>query len=185
MPLLSSLLLVFLLAAPGLYIRADTAARPQATAKTVKVAYIYNLISFVEWNATMESGDSQNPIIIGVLGSDPVALELDEICSRLARGRPIRVIHLAGPETIPACHILYIGVSENARLSEILPKADDKGVLTVSDLPEFAKRGGMVGFLTERERVLIEINLPRTKAAGLKISARLLEVARLYPRPKS
>lgn len=52
-------------------------------------------------------------------------------------------------------------------------------MLTVSDLPGFARGAGVIGLVNENNRIKIEINLKAAREAGLKISSRLLEVSRL------
>jgi hypothetical protein len=52
-------------------------------------------------------------------------------------------------------------------------------VLLVGETDQFAERGGMVGFVREQEAIHLTLNLERTTAAGLKVSARLSSVARL------
>ena len=150
-------------------------------AKVVKAAYIYNFAKFVAW--TSEEGEpvDEKPITICVLGKDAVGTELDNIRSFKAKTRPIAVLHIAAGDAIPPCHILYICRSEQDRLGQILPLVQPNGVLTVSDLPGFTGQGGMIGFVAERGRVLVEINAERAQAAGIRISSKLLEIARLVP----
>jgi len=50
-------------------------------------------------------------------------------------------------------------------------------ILTVSDRPDFAKRGGMVEFYTHKNKVLFFINLFAVKEATLAMNANLLRVA--------
>lgn len=150
-------------------------------AKVVKAAYIYNFAKFVEWTNEEGAPVEEKPITICVLGKDPVGTELDEIRSLKARARPITILHIAAGDAIPPCHILYICHSEQDRIGQLLPQLPPNGVLTVSDLPGFTGQGGMIGFVAERGRVLVEINAPLAHAAGIKISSKLLEIARLVP----
>jgi hypothetical protein len=54
---------------------------------------------------------------------------------------------------------------------------DHQPVLIVGDSPEFAQRGGMIGFSTEGSRVRFTVNLAATQAAGLMLQSELLRVA--------
>jgi hypothetical protein len=54
---------------------------------------------------------------------------------------------------------------------------DKTAVLTVSDMPQFAQRGGMIQFVLEGNRVRFEVNLIATQHAGLTLSSDLLKVA--------
>jgi len=62
-------------------------------------------------------------------------------------------------------------------LKEILTSLGTASVLTVSDLPEFVRRGGMVQFVLEGNRVRFEVNLATAEHAGLTLSSELLKVA--------
>ena len=62
---------------------------------------------------------------------------------------------------------------------ELLKNVKGSRVVTVSDIPDFSRQGGIVGFAIENGRVKIEINVNESKRAGLKFGAKLLEVARL------
>ncbi len=63
------------------------------------------------------------------------------------------------------------------RLPLLLPKI--KGpVLTVGETQEFVKQGGMIALCLEGKKVRVDINLDASGRAGLKISSRLLWLAR-------
>ncbi|MFA5265659.1 MAG: YfiR family protein [Opitutaceae bacterium] len=150
-------------------------------AKVVKAAYIYNFAKFIDWTNEDGVDTSTTPIVICVVGDDPVGSELDEITSLQAKGRSISVLHIKSQDKIPHCHILYIGASEQPQVELLLQQVSNSEVLTVSDLPGFAERGGMIGFASKRGRVQIEINVPRARSVGLRINSKLLEIARIIP----
>jgi hypothetical protein len=50
-------------------------------------------------------------------------------------------------------------------------------VLTVSDAPQFAQRGGMIGFQLDGNRVRFAVNLGAAQEAGLQFNSELLRVA--------
>jgi hypothetical protein len=62
-------------------------------------------------------------------------------------------------------------------LKQILAALDKGLVLTVSDMPDFSRRGGMIQFVLEGSKVRFEINLASAEAARLTVSAELLKVA--------
>jgi hypothetical protein len=144
----------------------------------VKSAYIYNFIQFIDWQ---EEGNYVNgPIKICVIGNDPLGEMLLGLTSRQIKGRSIKVdrhIHETGD--LSGYHIIVIGRSVEERLPVILRQLENANVLTVSDIQQFAKKGGGVGLVTTEGKVKIEINSGATLRAGLKVSAKLLEVARI------
>ncbi|MGZ4988838.1 MAG: YfiR family protein, partial [Limisphaerales bacterium] len=69
--------------------------------------------------------------------------------------------------------------SAGGRLSEIFARVKGRPILTVSDIPEFATRGGMIRFVKNGSRVGFRINVDAAKEAGLSISAKLLQMAQI------
>lgn len=172
---------------PGIALGGDGSAPLPAApeSRTVKAAYVYNFTKFIDWVAEDGVTDRAATVVICVLGSDPVGSALDEIAALESMGRPILVHHVRSGEAIPACHVLYIGISETPRLASILAQVGAAGMLTVSDIPRFAEQGGMIGFTLDRGRVRIVINVQRVRGAGLKISSKLLEVAKVVTEAES
>lgn len=144
----------------------------------VKAAYILNIMKFVDWEPSKNKAGE--PIKLLVAGTDSVADVLEKISGAKIGDRPLAVVRITAEEIgASPCHLLYIGRSEKDRSEELLKPLKGSGVLTVSDIPDFARRGGIIGFIIENGRVRIEINVNESKRAGLKFGAKLLEVARL------
>ena len=159
-------------AAPGLF------AQPSRE-YDLKAAFLYNFAAFVDWPPQAFSSDDA-PFVIGVLGYDPFGGALDQIVSgERAKGRPIIVRRLQALEQVRSCHILFISASERYRIYEILRYARGRALLTVSDVPNFTGVGGMVGFETEGNRIILNVNMAAVQSAELVVSSKLLRVARV------
>ncbi|PIS47165.1 MAG: hypothetical protein COT17_04870 [Elusimicrobia bacterium CG08_land_8_20_14_0_20_51_18] len=145
----------------------------------VQSAYIYNFIPLISWperNAAASSGS----VKICHVGEGPLAGELSGLTGRQAGGRVIRVSSAAvAGESLSSCDIVMLSPSVREQIPVILKKLEGSAILTVSPIPQFARKGGVVGFVTEKGRVRIEISLGALKKTGLKVSAKLMEVARL------
>ncbi len=145
----------------------------------VKAAYIYNFTKFVYWNRNADD-DPTGPITIIVLGTDDIGGMLDNFSKKQTSGRPIIVKKIsAGTDDFPSCHLFFIGRSARQQLPSILKQLQGTNILTVSDIPEFALQGGMIGFVIEDGRVKTQVNLRAARNAGLTISAKLLEIAKI------
>jgi hypothetical protein len=145
----------------------------------IKAVFIFNFARFVEWPATAFA-DPRAPFVIGVLGEDPFGGALDEAAGgEKINGRDLVLRRFRRVEEIADCHILFISRSESKRFGEILAALGDRSVLTVSDADEFATRGGMIRFVTERKRVRLRINPAAARAAHLELSSKLLRPAEL------
>jgi len=145
----------------------------------VKAVFLFNFTQFVDWPPATFA-DSSDPIVICVLGEDPFGRYLDDaVRGERVASRALSVRRIERAEEAAHCQILFISQSESARLDTILQHARGSRALTVSDARGFGERGGMVGFVTEDNRVRLRINLEAARAAGLTISSKLLRVAEL------
>jgi hypothetical protein len=158
---------------------AAAAQAQSATEYQVKAAFLFNFAKFVEWPADAFS-NSDAPLQVCVLGHDPFGRDFEQlIVEKTVSGHRIEVAH---PDRVPqarACQILFIAASENQRLREILQGLKGASVLTVADTPGFAQMGGIINFVLDDNRVRFEINQKAAEQVHLKLSARLLTVAKL------
>ena len=146
---------------------------------SLKATVLYNLSQFTDWPADAFAGP-RGPLVIGILGTDPFGTFLeDAVRGQKVNVRPLRLQHLRRVEDVINCQILFIGASETKRLPRILNTLKGLPILTVSDLPEFASRGGMIGLLTDGDRVELQINFEVLTAARLTMSAKLLRTAEI------
>jgi YfiR/HmsC-like len=141
----------------------------------VKAAYIYDFGKFVAWPAKVAPADD---FPICVLGEDPFGATFDAtIAGETINGKKVVVNRIAKPQEAVSCRILFISGSEESQLKEILATLDKTSVLTVSDISQFTRRGGMIQFVTDANRVRFEVNVTIAERAGLTLSSQLLKVA--------
>jgi hypothetical protein len=141
----------------------------------LKAAYLYNFARFVDWPAAAHRPATFD---ICVLGEDPFGTRLDAmVAETTVRGRQLAARRIASPAAAADCQVLFISASEERQLASILAELTGTAVLTVSDMPEFVSRGGMLQFVTQGSRVRFDVNLGACEAAGLRVSSDLLRVA--------
>lgn len=152
-------------------------ARPQTpTEYQVKATYLYNFSKFVEWPANL-NGDQNMPIIIGILGDDPFGPEIERtINGKTSNGRRLVIKRFQNLRALEYCHILFISSSERNSLRQTLASVGP-GVLTVGEADHFVQTGGIINFVFVENTVHFEINKAAAERAGLKISAKLLNLA--------
>jgi hypothetical protein len=145
----------------------------------LKAVFLFNFAQFVEWPASAFP-EADAPLVICILGADPFGAYLDEtVRGERVNDRPLAIRRNQGVGEIGACHILFVSRPEQGRLSEILDSLKGTSVLTVSDAERFASRGGMIGFVTEQNRIRLRVNLQAARAAKLTISSKLLRPAQI------
>ncbi len=145
----------------------------------VKAAFLYNFAKFVEWPPSSFS-DASAPLQICVFGQDPFGQELRGITNeKTVNGRKLEVRHVVDLQHARSCHILFIASAQRTSMKRILEGLRGASVLTVGDTKGFAEQGGMINFVLENDRVQFEVSRKAAEQAGLKISSKLLSVAKL------
>jgi uncharacterized protein DUF4154 len=153
------------------------AQQPKPSEYQVKAAYLYNFGRFVKWPAGIAAGKGDS-FAVCVLGQDPFGATLDStLAGEALDGKPVVIRRIAKPQDAADCRILFVSSTEEHHLKEILAAIDQAGVLTVSDIPGFSRRGGIIQFIAEGDRVRFEINLASAESARLVLSSELLKVA--------
>jgi uncharacterized protein DUF4154 len=151
-------------------------AQSGPTEYQVKAAYLYNFGKFVEWPS--RDGNAVNSFNICVLGQDPFGSTFGSTIGRESiKGKSVLFKRVTRAEEAVGCHILFISSSEESHLKEILTALNKTSVLTVSDMPQFTQRGGMIQFVMDANRVRFEVNLTSAERTGLTVSSQLLKVA--------
>jgi hypothetical protein len=151
------------------------AQNPAPTQFDVEAAYLYRFGNFVQWPPDSQP-DKQFSIC--VLGHDPFGPVLDNMIKGSAiEGVPILARRVESAKDAVTCRILFLSSSEARHLDADLADLRDSPVLTVSDIPDFDVRGGMIQFVLIDRRVRFEINLSTAQKARLKLSSQLLKVA--------
>jgi uncharacterized protein DUF4154 len=163
----------------ALAIAAPSAAQAPPTAaseRSVKAAYIYRFLPYIEWpTAALAAG---TPIVIGVIGADDLALELEQLVrNRPGDERAIAVRRLGPNDSWIGTHVLYAGQEVAARVLMVAKALQDRSVLTISDVEGAVDRGFVIGFVNVESRLRFEVNADVAERSGLKLSSRLLTVA--------
>jgi len=153
------------------------AQQPKPSEYQVKAAYLYNFGRFVKWPAGIAAGKGDS-FAVCVLGQDPFGSTLDStLAGEALDGKPVVIRRIAKPQDAVDCRILFVSSTEEHHLKEILAAIDQASVLTVSDIPGFSRRGGIIQFIAEGDRIRFEINLASAESARLVLSSELLKVA--------
>ena len=144
----------------------------------IKAAFLYKFGDFVQW-PPVAFGRPDAPFAIGVMGADELAAALEQlVVNRTVQGRPIAVRRLRHGESLAGLHVLFIGRAESAHLGETLAAARGQALLTVTEMENALASGSMINFVAEESRVRFDVALPSAERGQLKISSRLLAVAR-------
>jgi hypothetical protein len=154
---------------------AQTAASPPLESQ-VKAAFLLNYTKFTEWPPAAFAGPAA-PISICVLADNGFDRALEQMIEgEIVDGRRVALQRIKQAPAPKSCQVLFLSSSpkgDSAILASVGP-----GVLTVGEGESFLHEGGMVAFVVENRRVRFDINQTAAEKAGLKLSSRLLSVAR-------
>jgi hypothetical protein len=149
----------------------------EATENDVKAAFIYNFTKFVEWPDS--PAQATQPVRVCVLADEEFNRSLDRILEnetilgrRLVRAAP------TSAQDARTCAILYISRGNAQRGAKLLSAVRDHPVLTVGESPRFLQEGGAIEFVLDHNRVRFDVSTTAMERAGLKVSSKLLRVAR-------
>jgi hypothetical protein len=156
-------------------------AAPSAT--SVKAAFLYRFLAFVEW-PERAFASATSPIVVGVLGADALAHELDAVVANRRVGeRPIEVRRVEAAHALDGVNVLYVGEAAAAALPGLAAAASRASVLLVSEFDDALEEGSVINLLVVDNRVRFEVSLEAAARSALRLSSRLLAVAyRVRPR---
>lgn len=152
---------------------------PIAVEDNIKAVYIFNFVRFTEWPSDLEISASEETNL-SILGNLSLLKTLKGESFRQAAQDVILKTHACVmPSCIKKSHALFIDRTESSRLKKVLSLLGNRPVLTISDIPGFAEKGGMIELKRQKERVIFRINLEAIKRANLYVSAQLLQLAEI------
>jgi len=171
---------VFLLLVLLLYLLAPIAV--QAQSKTaeyqLKAAFIFHFAQLVDWPPEV-SGSTERPLIFCVADDNALnGLLEDTVRGKQIASHPLQVRHLLEKDNPRTCDLLFIVGHDKQRAAALLRAVNNAPILTVGESEDFISQGGMIGFCLQENKIRFDINLPAAKRSNLKISSRLLLLAK-------
>jgi hypothetical protein len=149
----------------------------------VNAGLLYNFARFVEWPVPMVNGNRD--LVICLVGGDPLGQLAGEMTGRRVNDRIIRV-ELRSTNADPrGCHVMFMVALSDADVAAILKRAGDAPILTIGSSPGFIAAGGIVRLFQESGRMRFEINLARVERTGLRMSSKVLSMARVVRLPST
>lgn len=142
----------------------------------LKAVLFFKLPQFVYWpNGT----SPKNNLIFCVLGSNPFGKALERLAREPVNARATEIVNLAVFGDNILCDFIFISRSESGDMETIIRKIAGKSMVTVSDIPGFAKAGGMVELTVSGEHVGVMLNRKAAQKQGLEFNAQLLRLAKV------
>ena len=142
----------------------------------VKAALLLNFARFIEWpDAAFE--DAQAPINVCVFTPSPFGQALERVLSgETVANRSLSAREVHSVSDTSACHLVFMPAGTESRASALFGDAGPHAV-TVGESPGFEDRGGAVTLVIEAGRIRFNVNLRPVEQRGIRISARMLQLA--------
>jgi hypothetical protein len=149
-----------------------------AVEPALKAAFLYNFVKFTEWPA--EAVPSDGSIRLCVLGDEAVGTALEQtVKNRQVGGRSLTVVRVNVDDALSPCSILYITGLDHRRSAQLVERIKTASVFTVSDLDGFAALGGVGQLFAENGKMRFALNPTSAQRAGLRLSSKLLALAKI------
>lgn len=147
----------------------------------LKAVYLYNFLHFVQWPRE-KLVDRDTPFVIGLVGVSPLGAALADLQKNLVgkARREIKVVFHGPYEPgmdFACCDLVFFTESEHIKFPEILAGLKNRPTLTVAEHEGFLADGGMINLVRYEDKVRWEINRSALKNAGLRLSAKLMDIA--------
>lgn len=152
------------------------AQAPPARADALEAAFIYNFAKFTDWPSGRFQSDTA-PLVICAGNDSHLTAALGVLAGKLVRSHPVRIETLSSGSDALACHIIFVDNSLPPQIRQSATSSTVRGLLTVSDLPDFARAGGQIGFFYANNELRFQINLKVARRSGISFSSQLLSLA--------
>lgn len=156
-------------------------ARSNPSEYDLKAVYLYNFLQFISWPAGKCSTNGKVDEI-AVIGDSPIGKSLQNLQAELKRTQGINIqVRFYGAYTegmdLSGCKLVFIAQSEAKHIRKILDAFKDGQAFTVADNEDCLDQGCMVSLFSQSDRVRWAVNRRSIENSGIKINARLLDMA--------
>jgi hypothetical protein len=138
-----------------------------------KALFIYNFTKHILWPGNYSEGN----FVIGILGTSPVANELNIIASKKnVNGQNIVVEKYSSVKQIVHCHMLYIPNYNNSRLAAVAEQCKDKPVVIITDNYRLDNSRAAINFIMKEGYLDFEIFKDNLLKNGLQVNPKLFSL---------
>jgi hypothetical protein len=113
-----------------------------------------------------------------VYGQDPIGPALDTIDGKpLGGGRLVTVVRTRSLAGLGSCRLLYVADAEAGDMPKVMAALGGKPVLVVAESP-LARGSAAIVWSLQHSRLVFDVNLKAVRQADLRMSSKLLRLAR-------
>jgi preprotein translocase subunit Sec61beta len=154
-------------------------AEPAAGEYEVKAAFLLNFARLVEWPEDAFS-DARSSFSVGLLGTASASEQIQQFLEgKYIGSHTVHARQMKSADEAAGFHMIFVSASSGVKAGEVAAAIGGGSVLLVGESKGFATRGGAINFFTDGNKIRFEINPRAAEVAGLRVSSRLLRVAKI------
>jgi len=136
--------------------------------------FIYNFSRLIQWPAINSGGD----FVIGVVGDNEIYNSLVSfVANKRVGSQAITVKKFDDPQSISRCHIVFVGDSKIARLSEVISKLQGTNSLIITERKGMVNSGSAIDFFMDEDKLKFVMNAENAEKYDLTVSKSLQDMA--------
>lgn len=157
-------------------VAADVPINPSA----LRGVWLERFTQFIDWPEDHRVNQKGAPFELCVLEDPDFADLLTTLYVKQSiKGKPVRIHKLGADSSLANCDMLFLGTVPPLTRDDILQRSANQPLLLVSATDGYGVAGSHINVYEEDGFLRFEINLDTIKAAGLTVSSRLLQIARV------
>jgi hypothetical protein len=141
----------------------------------LQAAYVFNFAKYVAWPA-----NTQESFVIGIYAEredENIVRYLQAVLKgKMIQGKSIDLRVIQNVEEIEGINIIYVPESGSKNIGKLVTAIANRSILIVSE-EDMIKRGAMISFVVEDDKLRFKMNQKSLKAAGLTASEGLVKLA--------
>lgn len=154
-----------------------TIASPNMSESELKALYLFNFSNFVQWPMNCSEQECHSFNFCTTNNNEITSHLTNIIKGEKINKLPINILINPTPDQMHDCQVFYIDTNDEYQLPNLLNSFKDHPILTVSNIPNFTAKGGMIGFEYSKNRIAPTINNTIALSHKLKISSKLIKIA--------
>jgi len=144
----------------------------------LKGVCIIKFIDYIKW-PDKYFGNKNDEFIIGILGHNYFDNFFEQFQGKQFQKKNFKIIYFDSVDEVGLPQILFISSSFKNNLEKIFKKLENKSILTIGDVSDFAKKGGIINLINKEGYISFEININALNRSEIKISTDLLGISKL------
>ncbi|MBT3207351.1 MAG: YfiR family protein [Bacteroidetes bacterium] len=146
----------------------------------MKAGFIEKFTRFINWPNDSVQSDTNRPFIITVLGENTFGSSLDEFyLDTKIKNRHVILKYISDFDELSLCHILFVSGNCKNNLEQIIDFSNKHSILTISETKGFAKKGILINFYFEKNKIRFEMNKKAFNISNLEVSHHLFKIAKI------